>query len=466
MPREAKPSLRKRRGVWYARVPVAGGGRREVSLRTGDKREAQAKLRDVALVAAGEVPPGRLTLAEYASTKWLPERVTQIRSGADEERWLRLHVLPRLGDHVLGELTPPDVAAWVRSLRDDGLAARSVRNAHGVLVAMLGHATFHGAILTNPARHLPRGVLPTIGRSKRPAYRAHEVSTLVYDERIDWPRRVVYAIAAFTGCRPGEACGRRWRDLEAREPMRALRIATQWNDAPLKGSRDEDTAERLVPVHPELEAVLDAWRRIGWERHHGRIPTADDFIVCGDIAGTRPFTANQIVKAHRRDLGRVGLDADAGAGLHSMRRSFVTMARAAGADAADIAEVTHRPKGDVLEASYTRRSWETLCSVVARIELRRDEGAEVIRLPLAAAGSGGCSGGSETEVSETTTEKGGGAGNRTASARETLAFPVIRAVRGPSESPTFPEVSESCPQGGGQPPRDSVLALLGVLRVV
>lgn len=61
---------------------------------------------------------------------------------------------------------------------------------------------------------------------------------------------------------------------------------------------------------------------------------------------------------------------------------------------------------------------------------------------------------------------GGGAGNRTASTRETLAIPVIRAVRGPSESPTFPEVSKPHPQGGGQPPRDSVLALLGVLRVV
>jgi len=411
MPREAKPSLRKRRGIWYALIPLGGGKRREVSLRTGDKREAQAKLRDEAEIARGERPLGKLTLAEYAE-RWLPERMSQIRSGADEERWLRLHVLPRLGEHVLGELTPPDVAAWVRSLRDDGLAARSVRNAHGALAAMLGHATFHGAILTNPARHLPRGVLPAIGRSKRPAYRAHEASTLVYDPRIEWPRRVVYAIAAFTGCRPGEACGRRWRDLEAREPMRALRIATQWNDAPLKGSRDEDTAERLVPVHPELDRILDEWRRVGWERHHGRIPRADDWIVPGDIGGTVPLTRNQATKAHARDLARVGLELDAGAGLHSMRRFFVSTARNAGADAADIAEVTHRPKGDVLEDAYTRRSWEALCSVVERIQLRRDEGAEVVRLPLVAAVSVGCSVGSETEASEITTEKGGGAGNR------------------------------------------------------
>lgn len=465
MPRDAKPSLRKRRGIWYARVPVAGGGRREVSLRTGDKREAQAKLRDVALVAAGEVPPGLLTLAAYAAT-WLPERTEQIRSAADEERWLRLHVLSRIGDRVIGELTPPDVAAWVRSLRDAGLAARSVRNAHGVLVALLGHAKFHSVILSNPAKDLPRGMLPTIGRSKRPAYRVHEVSTLVYDSRIDWSRRIVYAIAAFTGCRPGEACGRRWRDLEAREPMRALRITTQWNDAPLKGSRDEDNAERLVPVHPELDRILDEWRRIGWEKCHGRLPRADDWIVPGDIAGTVPLTRHQVTKAHARDLARVGLELDAGAGLHSLRRSFVTMARAAGADAADIAEVTHRPKGNILEDAYTRRSWETLCSVVARIELRRDEGAEVIRLPLAAAGSGGYPGGSETEVSETTTEKGGGSGCPSVSMRETLAFPAIRAVRGPSESPAFTEVSESRPQSGGQPPRDSVLVLLGVLRVV
>lgn len=465
MPREAKPSLRKRGGLWYARVPVLGGGRREVSLQTGDKRVAQAKLRHVVLEASGQRPLGRLTIAEYAA-RWLPERMAQIRSGADEERWLRLHVLPALGEVVLEELTPPKVADWIRGLRDEGLSARSVRNAHGVLSAVLGHARFHGALLTNPAKDLPRGVLPTVGRSKRPAYRPHEASALVYDARIEWSRRVVYAIAAFTGCRPGEAAGRRWRDLEAREPMRALRIATQWNDAPLKGARDEDSAERLVPVHPDLDRILDAWRRVGWERHFGRLPTSDDFIVPGTLDASAPMTRNQLTKAHARDVARIGLDVGAGAGLHSMRRFFVSAARNAGADAADIAEVTHRPKGDVLEDAYTRRSWETLCAVVKHIELRRDEGAEVVHLPFAAAGSGGCSGGPGSEAPEITRENGGGAGNRTACHAKTSEKTQSTRAVASSESLVFSDVSQTYPQVGGHPPTVDALALLGVLRVV
>ena len=46
-------------------------------------------------------------------------------------------------------------------------------------------------------------------------------------------------------------------------------------------------------------------------------------------------------------------------------------------------------RADQHGAQRGRGRRETLCSVVERIQLRRDEGAEVIRLPLAAAGSGG-----------------------------------------------------------------------------
>jgi len=57
---------------------------------------------------------------------------------------------------------------------------------------------------------------------------------------------------------------------------------------------------------------------------------------------------------------------------------------------------------------------------------------------------------------------GGGAGNRTASTRETLAFPAIRAVRGPSEACAFPEVSKPHPQSEGRPTVLDVAPFVGL----
>jgi len=462
VPREVKGALRKRGRLYYALIPLGDGRRREEATGTGDKREALAYLRRrVAEVTGGELPLGRLTVAAY-SERWLPERMEAIRSGKDEERWLRLWILPRLGDRILEDLKPPDVAAWVRELREAGLGARSVRNAHGALVALLTHATFNGAILANPAKGLPRGVLPKIGRSKRPAFGRADVLVLLTDERIAWPRRVVYAIALFTGCRLGEAVGRRWRDLKDREPLRGLHIASQYDDRPLKGAGDEDTAERIAPVHPELEAVLDEWRRVGWERHHGRIPRPDDWIVPGDLEATRPLTRNQITKAHMRDRARVGLEVEPGAGMHSFRRSFVSLARNAGADRDLVAQVTHAPRGDVLDDSYTRREWEALCEVVGRIRLRRDEGAEVVRLPLVAAGNVGVNVGESEKASESPAFKPvlvEAQGIEGGSPLETPEKPTSGPAGPRARSSRFPGVRDPHPHGVGTPtfpPSDAV----------
>ncbi len=77
-----------------------------------------------------------------------------------------------------------------------------------------------------------------------------------------------------------------------------------------------------------------------------------------------------------------------GLGMHSFRRWFISAAQAGGAAKDVVRETTHRPKGDVLEDSYTRRSWETLCAAVLAVGLRPDDGADV--LPISSDRRGRC----------------------------------------------------------------------------
>lgn len=410
--------LRRRGHVIYAVYRGPDGRQVEESTETNDKRAAKAyRARRLQEVADGTWQPksdrAAITVRLHADS-WLPKRRKKIRSWAAEEKWLRLYILPSLGDVELERLRPKRVARWIEELQEvHGLSAASVRNAHGVLSALLGDAVFEEIIIANPAKGLPRGILPRIGRSTRPAFTRAQVLELLTCTSIDEERRMLYALAALGGLRTGEAVGRRWRDLEAREGLRALRVATQYNDEPLKGARGEDTAERIVPVHPELDQVLEEWR-VAWAKHFGRVPRPDDWIVpqrFDELA--LPRTRNQVSKALRRDLDRAGVEHVSGLGMHSFRRWFISAAQAGGAAKDVVREITHRPKGDVLEDSYTRRSWAVLSAAVECLELALDDGADVIPATAIAGVDAGEHPGASRKVAGSLRVDGGGAGNRT-----------------------------------------------------
>ncbi len=401
-PRKEKqrPSgLRKRGTRYYAVFRGPDGAQREESCRTGDLREAKAYLaRRKREVAEGLAPGGEgaLTVAVYADTVWWPWRSTRIRSAKDERRWLDRHIAPYpIGSMRIEAVRKRHVRVWLEALAASGLAARSVRNAHGVLVSILERALEGEAILTNPASRL-RGALPKVGRSTEHAFTRVEVLTLLDHEGLDAQWRAFFAVCAYTGARGGEVAGRRWGDLEDREPLRALHVRTQWYDAPLKTADGEDDAARAVPVHPQLERVLASWRA-QWAVEYGRLPTARDWIFPGTLDTSEPYKRRQVTHGIARALRVTELDVPKGAGLHSFRRAFISTARNADQPKDRIAEVTHRPKGDVHDNSYIRHAWVRLCEVVLAVDYQPDAVAEVVPMRLAAASNAGADAGVTSE---------------------------------------------------------------------
>lgn len=320
------------------------------------------------------------TLQAFALDSFFPNRTTR---NAKVERGLYLkHIDSRLGDMVLSDIRPKHVHRFVLELKATNLGASSVQNVHGVLVAILARARFEELISDNPARHLPRGTLPRTGKRQVAAFTVAEVRTLLTANIPEW-MRVFVAMTSLGGMRPGEVAGRRWRDLKPRkDTLDALRVHTQYQDQPLKTARDEDTAERLVPVHPVLARVLHQWRTRGWESTYGRLPRPEDFIIADWREPNRPraVTKNQITKAFKRKRKPLGITK----GLHSGRRFFVTQARQGGAAKDIVARITHNPRGDILDL-YTHTEWQPLCEAVLAIDFELSE-ARVFQLPKAANG--------------------------------------------------------------------------------
>jgi len=325
----------------------------------------QKREREIAEFGTARVTPR--TVGEYAGY-WVPLRHGEgVRTAKREGQILVNDVLPHLGAMQLAELRPRHVAAWIRTLRTTTkLSPKSIRNAHGVLSSMLSRARFDELITDNPAKGLPPGVLPDNVRVRQvAAFSRDEVERLIADPRIPEDRRMLYAIAAFTGARLGEICGMRWSDIdESARPLRRWVLRTQWNRQQLKTSSPRD-----VPIHAELWQLLGAWRLVGWPRLTGRTPRADDLVVPQpDGAMHTPRAGADSLHGHAAAIGIETRTPQGMRDAHSFRRSFITLARTDGAPTDILERVTHNAKGAQIDA-YTYFGWETLCAAVSALRL-------------------------------------------------------------------------------------------------
>jgi integrase len=357
-----------RRVVHYAVFRWQGRAIRERvdgDARAAEKLERQRK-REVALgtYRGPEEVTREISLDAYAD-RWLARRTT--KTADDDRQRYRDHIAPRLGKRALSDLRPKDVADLIAELRAEGLAARTIRNVHSVLVSLLKSATFEEVVERNVAAGLPRGILPAPGqRTTPPGARGDFVRLVSAAGKIDADRRVLYALLHLAGLRLGEGCGRRVRDLDtSARPLWMLHVHDQYDGLPLKTARDEQTQERFVPVHPELRYILDVWLTEGWPMIYRRDPGPDDFIV-PDRTTLGSRTKNQALKALYRDCAAIGLERR---GTHAGRRWFITYARADGARVDLLERVTHNAAGAMIDR-YTYFGWPELCAEVAKLRAR------------------------------------------------------------------------------------------------
>lgn len=350
---------------------------KSTSLRVGQEREAERVLAAVeAAIEAGRatgLDPETVTLRQWAA-EWIQRRRARgVRTVGDEEARLRDHVLPVLGDERMADLRPRQIRALVHRLRTGPLAPRTIRHVYGALRGCLTEAVVEDLIPASPCVLLP-GDLPEV-KDKDPAWRSSAVFTreelelLISDDRVPPDRRVVYALLGLAGLRWGEMAALRWRDYDAAlEPLGRLTVATSYSTRRGTMGATKTEAVRLIPVHPTLARILDAHRA----------GTRPDDLICPSTKGT-PRSVTIGLRSLHRDLETLGLRKRR---AHDLRRTFISLARGAGASKDRVAMITHTPRGADVIDGYTTLEWEALCGVVQaiQVELRAPKGAKVIRL--------------------------------------------------------------------------------------
>lgn len=325
--------------------------------------------------ALGLTGPEVLTVRKYSGA-WLEQRrARRIKSVNEDEDRLE-HALPVIGHMRLEEVRPKHILALVRGLVAAGkLAPRTILHVYGVLRVMFSDAQIDELILATPCiLKQRRNELPK-KTDKDPAWRATavfsrgEVEQLISDARIPEYRRVFYALE-FLGCmRVNEAIPRRWRDWDPEAaPLGMMVIDTHYDVKARELLAGTKTGPRRdVPVHPTLAAILARWRLGGWRAYRGRHPGDEDLIVPSPYRGGVYLNSNSTLQRLHEDLALLGLRARR---QHDARRTFISLARADGADKEILKWVTHGvPHGDIMDA-YTSLPWAVLCGEVSRLNVR------------------------------------------------------------------------------------------------
>lgn len=148
--------VEKHGAVWRIRDLVAG---RKVLVESGFGTKTAAKNRMTQLksdkLSGTFIDPqaGKITLNELFD-KWWPvyEATVKPSTARSEGSRLRNHLRPDLGELRLEDFDGAADQWWVSQMIADGHAAKTIRNAHGLLFVVMEFAIKHGMIRLNPCQ--------------------------------------------------------------------------------------------------------------------------------------------------------------------------------------------------------------------------------------------------------------------------------------------------------------------------
>lgn len=335
------------------------GERRQISKRGfATKKEAQKALRDHLNrmdqgVDVGMLD-GRTTLAKYLRS-WLAGISVKPSTLSDYTNCLEVHTIPRIGGVKLAALTPEHLDGLYRELerhgkkvkgcrtagvtckdhgctpdRHEGLAAKSIRNAHGALHRALQDAAERGYVLRNVAAlaHPPAKARSRSRQARDYCWTLEELNRFLEHVRSD---RLygMWHLFAYSGLRRGEALGLSWTDLDfdactatIRKTITVVNGKVIWSDT--AKTRD---SERTVQLDQQtMEVLRFHQQRQRAERDAGGIDWDPSGLVFTwpDGRFTTPERPTVWFRQYCDELGLKRI------GVHGLRHTHATVALRAG----------------------------------------------------------------------------------------------------------------------------------------
>lgn len=321
--------------------------------------KAEAIATEAAMKGGVEAPISKVATVATFGDRWLAARANRT---ADKDRsMLERHVFSRawLSGLRVSDVRPRHIIQLVSELRGS-LSDKSISNVLGTLRVLFRDAIIQEIAFVQPVI-LPKEHLKRRRAVEPEIYQPAECIALMTNRNLDPRARMLFALLLCTGLRQGEAVGRNWEDFSDTAPLACMRVATQYDGAPLKTENP-----RQVPVHPLLAEALRWWASEGYPAVYGKAPAGGPIVPSESGSA---MTKNTSYKLLRTEAARIGVE---WRGVHATRHTFITLTRRGGADKVALEKVTHNARGDIVDG-YTRSDWEPLCLAVSCLRFDSDQ---------------------------------------------------------------------------------------------
>jgi integrase len=260
---------------------IVGAAKRGTDLIATEEREAEVRRS-----AEAKARP----LSELANA-YLDSVKPRLRSFRSIESRTRCHIIPKLGNKPLGEVTRGDVVEFLDRLEREVGLRHQVNRCRETLRAIFAYAIERDLVTVNPV----------VGVSKRKVEIPRD-RTLTADEltafwqaieKLPQLPRAYFRVVLLTGARRNEVGRMTWSELDLH--------AALWR---LPAERNKSGRPFEIPLSPPVLETLRSLPRIG--------PTVFA------LDGKRPMTLHQLIESVRHDAGLLDMR------LHDLRRTLRT----------------------------------------------------------------------------------------------------------------------------------------------
>lgn len=373
---------------WWCWFLDVNGKRKPASLKTTDERTARRRLEKIEAQVAAQreagAVDGPLTLRRYGD-RWLDKRKESDDFNVVENRsmWKTWVIDQPIASLPLVDVRHSHLVEYMKWLAkqvskktERPLAPRTRLKIYALLRVMFSDAVADEGIdldrtpctLEERRKELPSNADADPRWRQRAVFSSEEVALLLSSPVVPLWRRVTYGVLFLTGLRISEASVRRISDYDAKaKPLGRLVAPTTWSTEKKREKEPKTGVPREIPVIPPLAKLLKQWLEHGWEEMLGRAPAEDDLLLPNSV-GTRQHRQDALQALHR-DLDALGLRRRR---IHDTRRTFISLALAAGATERAVKYCTHTTKSQAFD-QYNTPPWPFLCRELAKLEVSAPE---------------------------------------------------------------------------------------------